>query len=217
MIDLSVWDLILPIGTPAQEVAANRLSTFTNPYFQNNGSGLVLWAPVTGAQSGSSHFPRSEMREVNKSGTQRNWKYNSGTNEISGKVAVNQVPSEGKVVVAQIHAKDAESPLLKLQYRYAKGVGNVDITWRKKPGDDKSPIIYTLKNVPLGQPFTYDIKMVSTGEVTAIINGVATQVTLDSKWRPYSFFFKAGNYTLDHTGYATEGGRVTYYELKTKH
>ncbi|WP_225772031.1 polysaccharide lyase family 7 protein [Pseudomonas sp. Marseille-Q5115] len=217
MIDLSVWDLILPVGTPAQEVAAARLSTFSNPYFQNTGGTLVFWAPVTGAQSGSSHYPRSEMREVNKSGSQRNWKWNSGTNAISGKVAVTQVPSEGKVIVAQIHAKDADSPLLKLQYRFAKGVGNVDITWRTKPGDDKSPIIYTFKNVPLGQPFTYNIQMANTGVLTATVNGVVTKVTLDSKWKPYSFFFKAGNYTLDHSGYTTEGGRVTYYELQTKH
>lgn len=217
MIDLSVWDLILPVGAPAQEVTAARLSAFSNPYFQNTGTGLILWAPVTGSHSGSSKYPRSELREVNKGGSQRNWKYNSGTNVISGKVAVMQVPSEGKVVVAQIHAKDAESPLLKLQYRFAKGVGNVDITWRKKPGDDKSPIIYTLKNVPLGQLFTYTVQMDKAGVVTAMVNGVATQATLDSKWKPYSFFFKAGNYTLDHSGYATEGGRVTYYDLKTKH
>lgn len=217
MIDLSVWDLILPVGTPAQEVVANKLTGFTNPYFQNTANGLVLWAPVTGAHSGSSHFPRSELREVNKSGSQRNWKYNSGTNVISGKVAVTQVPSEGKVVVAQIHAKDADSPLLKVQYRFVKGSGNVDITWRAKPGDDKSPIVYTFKNVPLGQPFTYKVEMANTGMVTAVINGVATQRQLDSKWKPYSFFFKAGNYTLDHSGYATEGGRVTYYELQTKH
>ncbi|WP_263260558.1 polysaccharide lyase family 7 protein [Pseudomonas sp. RIT-PI-S] len=217
MIDLSTWDLILPIGSPAQEVPAAKLTGFSDPYFQNTGTGLVLWAPVTGSHSGSSHYPRSEMREVSKSGSQRNWTWNSGTNMISGKVAVNQVPSEGKVVVAQIHAKDADSPLLKLQYRWAKGAGNVDITWRKKPGDDKSPIIYTLKNVPLGTPFTYSIQMNNTGVVTAIINGVATQATIDSKWKTYQFFFKAGNYTLDHSGYATEGGRVTYYELQTKH
>lgn len=217
MIDLSVWDLILPVGAPAQEVASARLSAFTNPYFQNTANGLVLWAPVTGAHSGSSKYPRSELREVTKSGGERNWKYNSGTNVISGKVAVNQVPSEGKVIVAQIHAEKADSPLFKLQYRFEKGTGNVDITWRTKPGDDKSPIIYTAKNVPLGQPFTYKVEMASNGKVTATVNGVTTQRSLDSKWKSYAFFFKAGNYTLDHTGYATEGGRVTYYELQTKH
>lgn len=217
MIDLSVWDLILPVGKPAQEVAAAKLTGFTNPYFQNTANGLILWTPVTGSRSGSSKYPRSELREVYKNGDQRNWRYNSGTNTISGKLAVTQVPSEGKVVVAQIHAKDADSPLLKLQYRYVKGVGNVDITWRTKPGDDKSPIIYTYKNVPLGQPFTYNIQMDKAGKVTATVNGVVTQVTLNSKWQKYSFFFKAGNYTLDHSGYASEGGRVTYHELQTKH
>jgi hypothetical protein len=217
LIDLSTWNLTIPQGSPAITVETLSLQSFSNSFFQRDGSTLVFWAPVTGSHYGSSHFPRSEMRETDASGQPRNWRYDSGTNTLQGKVAVTQVPSEGKVVVAQIHARNAKAPLVKIQYRWAEGSGNVDITYRVKPGDSKSPIAYTRTQVPLGQAFNYSIRMTSAGEVIMLINGQGVKTRLHGNWQPYEFFFKAGNYTLDNTGYAREGGRVIYYALRATH
>lgn len=217
MIDLSTWNLTIPQGSPALTVATARLQTWTDTYFKRVGSTLVFWAPVTGAHFGSSHFPRSELRETDEAGSAKSWRYNSGSNTLKGKVAVNQVPSEGKVVVAQIHAINSPSPLVKIQYRWENGSGNVDITYRTKPGDAQSPIVYTRTNMPLGQAFNYSMRINDEGEVIMMINGQGVKTKLNGNWKPYQFYFKAGNYTLDNTGYASEGGKVTYYALKATH
>lgn len=217
MIDLTTWNLTIPQGSPALTVATERLQSFTDTYFKRDGTHLIFWAPVTGAHFGTSHFPRSELRETDTAGKPLSWRYNTGSNTLKGKVAVNQVPSEGKVVVAQIHAVNSPSPLVKIQYRWQDGEGNVDITYREKPGDDLSPIVYTRTKMPLGQAFNYSMRINKEGEVIMMINNQGVKTKLHGNWKAYQFYFKAGNYTLDNTGYASEGGRVTYYALKATH
>lgn len=217
MIDLTVWNITLPVQTPAQVVATKAMPALKNKYFDNNGQRIVFWAPVTGSHTGKSEYPRSELRETSKDGKLRNWRYNSGTNALKGTLAVNQVPSEGRVVVAQIHAKDAPTPLLKLVYRYAKGTGNIDVEYRVKPKDKKSPVIYTVPNVPLNKAFSYSLQMDKQGQLSVLIGNSGKQVKLDPSWYGYDFYFKAGVYTLDNVGYASEGGKVTYTKLDVSH
>ncbi|SCY49958.1 MULTISPECIES: polysaccharide lyase family 7 protein [unclassified Pseudomonas] len=217
MIDLTVWNITLPVQTPAQVVATKAMPTLKNKYFDNNGQRIVFWAPVTGSHTGKSEYPRSELRETGKDGKLRNWRYNSGTNTLKGTLAVNQVPSEGRVVVAQIHAKDAPTPLLKLVYRYTKGTGNIDVEYRVKPKDKKSPVIYTVPNVPLNKAFSYSLQMDKQGKLSVLIGNSGKQVKLDPSWYGYNFYFKAGVYTLDNKGYSNEGGKVTYTKLDVSH
>ena len=217
MIDLTVWNITLPVQTPAQVVATKAMPTLKNKYFDNNGQRIVFWAPVTGSHTGKSAYPRSELRETGKDGKLRNWRYNSGTNTLKGTLAVNQVPSEGRVVVAQIHAKDAPTPLLKLVYRYAKGTGNIDVEYRVKPKDKKSPVIYTVPKVPLNKAFSYSLQMDKQGKLSVLIGNSGKQVKLDPSWYGYNFYFKAGVYTLDNVGYSNEGGKVTYTKLDVSH
>ncbi|PVZ16058.1 MULTISPECIES: polysaccharide lyase family 7 protein [unclassified Pseudomonas] len=216
MIDLSTWNLTLPIQTPALTVATAQVRTYNTPYFQVGADRIVMWAPVTGSHSGSSDFPRTELRETTGDGKARNWLYNSGTNTMVGALSVNQVPSAGRVVVAQIHAKDAVAPLLKMVYRYTGKAGFIDLEYRVKPADAKSPVIYTVP-MALNQSFSYQIQMAQSGKLNVLINGVGVQATLDPAWYGYNFYFKAGVYTLDNVGYANEGGKVTYTKLQTTH
>ncbi|UZE25746.1 polysaccharide lyase family 7 protein [Pseudomonas sp. B21-056] len=217
MIDLTVWNITLPVQTPALTIATKAVPTLRNQYFTNTGDKIVFWAPVTGSHTGKSEYPRSELRETSKDGKLRNWRYNSGINTLKGTLAVNQVPSVGRVVVAQIHAKDAPAPLLKLVYRVTKGVGNLDVEYRVKPKDAKSPVMFTVPNVALNKVFTYSLQMDKQGKVTVMINNLGKQVKLDPSWYGYNFYFKAGVYTLDNVGYASEGGKVTYTKLDVSH
>jgi len=217
MIDLTVWNITLPVQTPAQVVATKAMPNLQNKYFNRTGERIVFWAPVTGSHTGKSDFPRSELRETSKDGKLRNWRYNSGVNTLKGTLSVNQVPSEGRVVVAQIHAKDAPTPLLKLVYRYAKGTGNIDVEYRVKPNDKKSPVLFSVPNVALNKVFNYSLQMDKQGKLTVLIDNVGKQVKLDSSWYAYDFYFKAGVYTLDNVGNASEGGKVTYTKLDVSH
>ncbi|WHS58183.1 polysaccharide lyase family 7 protein [Pseudomonas sp. G2-4] len=217
MIDLTIWNITLPVQTPAQVVATKAMPTLRNKYFDRTGQRIIFWAPVNGSHTGKSDYPRSELRETTKDGKLRNWRYNSGVNTLKGTLAVNQVPSEGRVVVAQIHAKDAPTPLLKLVYRYAKGTGNIDVEYRVKPKDKKSPVLFSVPNMALNKAFNYSLQMDKQGKLTVLINNAGKQVKLDPSWYGYNFYFKAGVYTLDNVGYSTEGGKVTYTKLDVSH
>ena len=72
-------------------------------------------------------------------------------------------------------------------------------------------------NVALNKVFTYTLQMDKQGKVTVLINNLGKQVKLDPSWYGYNFYFKAGVYTLDNVGYATEGGKVTYSKLDVSH
>lgn len=216
MIDLTIWNLTLPVETPPLTTAA-ALPKLQTSYFTNTGDKVVFWAPVTGSHTGNSEFPRSELRETSTDGEARNWSYNGGLNTLKGTLSVNQVPSTGRVVVAQIHAKNATTPLLKVVYRYANGIGNIDLEYRVNPTDVKSPVAYTVTDVPLNKAFAYAIQMNKQGKLTVLINNAGPQIQLAPAWHNYAFYFKAGVYTLDNVGYATEGGKVTYTRLEVSH
>jgi Alginate lyase len=217
MIDLTTWNLTLPVPAPTLTVATAAMPRLQTSYFTNTGDKIVFWAPVTGSASGSSEYPRSELRETLADGKARNWLYDSGLNTLKGTLSVNQVPSNGRVVVAQIHAKNAAAPLLKVVYRYANGTGNIDLEYRVNPTDEKSPVAYTVPNVPLNKAFAYAIQMNKQGKLTVLINNTGPQITLAPSWYGYAFYFKAGVYTLDNTGPVTEGGKVTYTRLDVSH
>ncbi|EFW84715.1 hypothetical protein ALP26_01763 [Pseudomonas savastanoi pv. glycinea] len=216
MIDLTVWNLTLPVESPPLTTAA-ALPKLQTTYFTSSGEKVVFWAPVSGSHTGNSDFPRSELRETSTDGKARNWLYDSGLNTLKGTLSVNQVPSTGRVVVAQIHAKNAPTPLLKVVYRYANGTGNIDLEYRVKPADVKSPVAYTVANVPLNKSFAYAIQINKQGKFTVLINNAGPQIQLAPAWYKYAFYFKAGAYTLDNVGYANEGGKVTYTRLDVSH
>src|SRR3546814_19310599 len=77
-------------------------------------SGTVFfWAPVTGAKTANAIYPRSELRETYSDGTLRNWLYSAADNKLRATLSVSQVPSTGKIVIGQIHAKDSTKPMVK--------------------------------------------------------------------------------------------------------
>ncbi len=55
MIDLTVWNITLPVQTPAQVVATKAMPALKNKYFDNNGQRIVFWAPVTGSHTGKAN------------------------------------------------------------------------------------------------------------------------------------------------------------------
>jgi hypothetical protein len=79
--------------------------------FQAEGSNVQFWTPVTGTRTENAIYPRSELRETYADGRLRNWTYPEADNYLRATLAVNQVPSSGKIVIGQIHAYDSQKPL----------------------------------------------------------------------------------------------------------
>ena len=110
--DLSHWKLTLPVdadgGTSgvAAELQPSHLTGYSSKWFATGASGATVEfrAPVDGATTAGSHYPRSELRELRDPDNDNvNWTL-IDTSSLQAKCIVRQVPSStGKVVVGQIH------------------------------------------------------------------------------------------------------------------
>lgn len=218
MIDFNDWSLTLPEPGSAQVVSTQAIDAgYQDRYFYRTASGVVFWAPVTGAHTKGSKYPRSELRETYHDGKQRNWYYKDAMNELSAELTVKQVPSQGRIVIGQIHSKDSSKPYLKILYHQVNGTGYVYLELRKRPGDSDSPTVMTYKGMPLNTPFRYEIDLAKNGELQVEINGLVHTSKIDSAWAKKRLYFKAGVYTLDNKGSSSEGGRAEFHKLWVSH
>lgn len=220
MIDLTVWNLSVPVGSPAMTIDTPALASgYRDSYFHADSGTLFFWAPVTGSVTKSAKFPRSELRETFPDGRVHNWKYPDADNLLRASLTVNQVPSSGKVVIGQIHQYGSNEPLLKVEYQYkdAKRLGNIVAKLRPTPDQDEPMVIIIASGVPMATRFTYTIHLTPGGQL--LVNAASAQWSykLDPGWKTKDLYFKAGVYTQDNTGYATEGGQVTFYKLTAEH
>ncbi|WP_210641682.1 MULTISPECIES: polysaccharide lyase family 7 protein [unclassified Pseudomonas] len=220
MIDLATWNLSIPEGSPPTTIETSQLvQGFQDQYFHADSGTVFFWAPVTGATTANAIYPRSELRETYSNGTLRNWLYTAADNKLAATLAVSQVPSTGKVVIGQIHAKDSTSPLVKLEYQYKtySSTGNIVAKVRMRPDDETGQVITIATGIKLNQSFSYLIHLSPAGVLT--INGAGYQWSspISSTWSDKPLYFKAGVYVQDNTGYPTEGGTVTFSLLDIDH
>ncbi|MCP2074976.1 UNVERIFIED_ORG: hypothetical protein J2Y77_004412 [Pseudomonas lini] len=220
MIDLATWNLSIPEGSPPTTIQTSQLvEGFQDQYFRADSGTVFFWAPVTGATTANAIYPRSELRETYSNGTQRNWLYSAADNKLAATLTVNQVPSTGKLVIGQIHAKDSTSPMVKLEYQYKtySSTGNIVAKVRMRPDDESGQVITIATGIKLNQSFSYLIHLSPAGVLT--INGAGYQWSspISSTWSDKPLYFKAGVYVQDNTGYPTEGGTVTFSLLDIDH
>ncbi|MDT4849290.1 Alginate lyase [compost metagenome] len=227
MIDLSTWNLTVPATDSLTLITTDRLNNgYASQYFRRNLDGSIsLWVPVNGSRTEDARYPRTELRETQADGTLSYWYQSSADNYLSAVLSVEQVPSEGKVVIGQIHSKDQpgsyNDPLLKLQYHYLRGNGRIEALLRKRPGDSEVENIVLVENVDLGERFGYDLRITPSGKlgitVTSKGDDGGLYRELSGYWAPQLLYFKAGAYIQDNYGADNEGGRVTFYWLNALH
>jgi hypothetical protein len=220
MIDLSTWNLSIPVGSPAKTIETPVLAKgYKDQYFHADSGTLFFWAPVTGTTTKSAKYPRSELRETNSDGSLRNWKYTAADNYLRASLTINQVPSTGKVVIGQIHQYDSSEPLVKLEYQYktSSKTGNLVIKVRTSPSQDESTVIQLASGVKLNTAFDYTIHLDKAGTLTLDAAGYHWSKKLSSDWKTKNLYFKAGMYVQDNSGYTSEGGKATFTKLEISH
>ncbi|MBK5401127.1 polysaccharide lyase family 7 protein [Pseudomonas sp. TH39(2020)] len=220
MIDLATWNLSIPEGSPPATIETPRLAQgFKDQYFSSEAATLSFWAPVTGSRTANAIYPRSELRETYSDGTVRNWQYSAADNILRASLTVNQVPSTGKIVIGQIHNKDSNNPMVKLEYQYktSTSTGNIVAKVRMRPDDEEGQVITIATGVPLNSNFSYQIHLSPKGALGISAVGYNWRTTIDPSWKTKPLYFKAGAYVQDNTGYPTEGGKVTFRMLEIQH
>ncbi len=231
--DLSLWKLTLPVDANgglsgvAAEVKSIASSYHKAPFFQTGSDGaMVMMAPVTGATTSGSHYPRSELRELTSAGTNAAWTASQG-GRLRATLSVNELPvrndgGKGSVVIGQIHGPDDE--LCRLYYDQGKLYFHDD-----KSGPDEIERQYILKSasgvepgIPLNARFDYEIRVADSAlTVTATFGGVVYRASepISRFWSDKPLYFKVGAYVQvgkpgSDAGTTGSGrGQVSFYRL----
>ena len=209
VLDLADWYLTLPTGKQGNPDTVEQpdLGKLANEFFKVNdtGDGVVFSAPRDGVTTKNSHFPRSELREMN--GTEKAaWSNTSGTHTLDVCEAITQVPSaKPEVVGAQIH--DDKDDVLQIRLEGQKLTVQYD--------DGKSEQVLD-PNYTLGTPYNVQI-VAADSKVDVLYNG---QKKAELPLKGSGWYFKAGAYVQSNTSKgdgANSGGAVTLYALKVSH
>jgi hypothetical protein len=169
---------------------------------------MVFAAPVEGATTSGSKYPRTELRE-RSGGKDAAWTIADGGKLVVQGFAVHEVPDatggtkRNRIVIGQIHGPDDE--LCRLYYERVAGEGRVYYEGDKS-GASQSAAVFQLTsaggatpNIPLNAEFDYTIdvpKGANKLNVSVSHAGVtyAASETVSAFWPGKSLYFKAGLY-----------------------
>ena len=224
ILDLSHWKLTLPVdadngtgGEAADIESADLAAGYDSGYFCTDPSGGVkFWAPVDGATTGGSDYPRSELRQMlDPDDDNVNWNPADYEATLAATLTVSRVPSSTrKVVIGQIHGFQTNA-YVKLRYLYnpATHTGSLAALVNESPTASDSDNYGSVDGLPFDEPFTYSIT-VRDRVVTIKVNGhVLTSFHVQHAWLHEPMYFKAGSYDQASGSSSEDGGRVTFYEL----
>lgn len=173
-------------------------------------------APTKGASSKSTHRTRTEWKEPEY------WALSSAAKHWSRQeITLTKVNSAKKVVIAQIHVKDATTPPLKVFWNKGK------ITVGFRASFDTPDIVNTTihNDVPLGVPFKISVGATAAGSISVNvlcqgIYSVKVPLRLDSSWQDRVLQFHGGVYNqVDYTELTSDddGSICVISELSTTH
>jgi hypothetical protein len=173
-------------------------------------------APTKGASSKSTHRTRTEWKEPEY------WALSSAAKHWSRQtITLTKVNSAKKVVIAQIHVKDATTPPLKVFWNKGKIVVGFRASF-----DTPDIVNTTIHNdVPLGVPFKISVGATAAGwiSVNVVCKGiysVKVPLKLDSSWNDQVLQFHGGIYNqVDYTELTSDddGSICVISELVTTH
>jgi Alginate lyase len=209
LVELDDWYLTLPTGNAGDPdtVEVPQLIDYSSNYFQVNDAqdGVVFTAPVDGATTRNSSYPRSELREMDGR-SEAAWSNGSGTHTLRATEAVTELPeSKPEIVAAQIHGGDDDVMQIRLEgshlmVQYADGAEQVMLDPEYR----------------LGTP--YDIEIVAANNsVQVAYNG---EQKADLPLAGSTWYFKAGAYVQSNPekgDTASAAGQVIIYSLEVTH
>lgn len=215
ILDLRTWKLQLPTGSAGKvdEVKPAELATYkgTTAYFHviPSGDGVAFRAPVNGVTTSGSHYPRSELREMNPDGSNAAW---SSTDKLTHVLTVveafTHLPNDKPHLVgAQIHDASDDVSVFRLE----------GSTLYVTNGNDTHAAVADAGYV-LGTRFEAKF-VVQGGKVSAFYNG---KLILSFPKAFTGAYFKAGAYTQANCTNskpcsADNYGETVVYQLAVSH
>jgi hypothetical protein len=221
-LDLTNWKLTLPIAatgsSTAMEIKQPQLAAYSiDPYFMvdSSGAGVQFRAPVGGARTSGSSYPRSELREMTGGGTQKaSWSTSVGKHTMTVTEGSTHLPAvKSQVVTAQIH--DASDDVIEVvadgTRSNAPGTYSICLRYNGRTQNPCMDLYYTS-----GTRYTVRFNA-SGGHIKVLYNGIQKY---DFKASRSGCYFKAGAYTQSNPSKGdlpTDYGNVIIYGLKVTH
>ncbi|HUR39559.1 MAG TPA: polysaccharide lyase family 7 protein [Verrucomicrobiae bacterium] len=232
-LDLSHWALTLPVdsngansGIARTVTTAELLSGYESEWFySSNDNGVTFFAPIQGATTANTVYPRSELREVlDPSNYAVNWS-SADVSELLADVIVHQVPSaNGKVTLGQIVGYNGTNPdvsvLTKLIYEYNANECTARLytsTLATPTTSGSQASQKTLRvGIPPGAQVSYSIRVENK---TITFTSGTSQVTepIGTAWDAEGLYFRAGASLFTNGTSLTDGARVTFLQLEALH
>jgi hypothetical protein len=221
-VDISNYLIATPLPVSAENPVAlellgsEALVTCPEVVSQLEDGSIQLSAPTLGASSKSTHRTRCEWKEP------AYWSLTSAAHHWSRQeMTVTKVNSAKKVVIAQVHVKDATTPPLKVFWNK----GKITAGFRANFDDATINNFILLEDVPLGVPFKISLHVTAAGSVSASVlcqgrKSVCPVLKLDSSWKYETFQFHGGVYNqIDYsdTTPVEDGSICIISELSTTH
>ncbi|WP_020667508.1 polysaccharide lyase family 7 protein [Amycolatopsis nigrescens] len=214
VLDLTNWYVGLPIGEDESptNVEQPELDTYSiDPWFVATPEcdAVQFRAAVNGVTTSGSNYPRSELREMKNSGTEKaSWSSTSGRHTMVIEEAITAQPKDKPDVVAgQIHDANDDVSVFRLE-------GSKLYITNGNTSDHK----LVTENYVLGTKFQAKF-VVEGGKIKAYYNGVL-QTTISKSFS--GGYFKAGAYTqanCEKSSPCEDGnyGEVKIYGLSVTH
>jgi hypothetical protein len=209
LIDTNEWYLTLPTGKEGSPdtVEGSELANYHSKFFELTQArdGIVFTANAGGATTSGSHYPRSELREMNGE-EKASWDGRKGTHVMELDQAITKTPdAKPDVIAGQIHGTSDDLMQIhlsgkELTVKYADGKKKVSL-------DD---------DYQLGTRFKVKIES-SGGHVKVWYNG---QEKADLPISTSTSYFKAGAYVNSNTSKGEKSsaeGQVVIYNVDVKH
>ncbi|MBI2382461.1 MAG: polysaccharide lyase family 7 protein [Gammaproteobacteria bacterium] len=232
-LDFSHWQLTLPVdaggGTrgPAATVPSQQLvDGYTSAWFYaTENDGVTFWAPVNGAVTPNSSYPRCELRELlDPADASVNWSSGDFA-ELSAFVAVHQTPAaNGKLTIGQILGYNGADPsigeLASLIFQYKDGQPGARLYALVQPSPAAAPgtaqTLELTQALSLNEPFPYSIRV--ENKTVHFTSGAQTRsAPIGAAWDGVGLYFRAGAALHAQGGSGSDGGRATFYDLQVTH
>lgn len=225
MIDLSLWNLTIPVG--AETISTSRLNAnYSDAFFIRNTDGTITFrAPSSGEgikSTQNSTYPRSELRETLADGSIKQANWIPGSSEVhilEATLKVDSLPRSGKAIIGQFHG-ETDHPPMKIQI-----TNDIIYAQLRKKLDGTENKIQLLTGYQLGTYFTYKVELFADGRAKFYINGkqIVTSILLEAgyqydmtSYKDDSWYAKAGIYSQEKVG-GVGVGQSTFKALRMYH
>lgn len=222
-INYTDWYLTLPVdasgGITGEATTKNPIGTYSdaNMFWVDAAGWQHFKAPVNGATTSGSVYPRSELREM-IGGALASWTL-TDAGEMINTIKVIEVPTKldgtvGKVVIGQIHGPSDE--LCRMYWDNGEVYFKNDLAGPNGDTETKFQLLSPAgapAMIPLNTQFKYKIRAKGhTLSVYAYYGGVtySSVTTIHSVWDGKPLYFKAGVYLGQNETTGTGNGHTAF-------